>query len=211
MPDGPSRPLWPGIATAEAPRPATSSGMCPALCDASTTIGTSAAAARCTIASIGSSAPVTLEAWVATARHQLLAERGAPLVEVDLAGVPVGAHDLERAATDLLEMAERPHHGVVLERGRHDAPALGSEPEDRQVERLGRVLGEDHLVGRLGADQVGEPLACEAHPARRLDRAPVAGAAGVAARVREELLNRLQHRRRLRPRRGRVVEVDVVT
>src|SRR4029079_18067365 len=64
-------------------------------------------------------------------------------------------------------------------------------------------------VGRAGAEQVGEPLAGEADRARGGDRAPVARAPGVAAGVREEVLDRLEDGRRLRPRRRRVVEVDL--
>ena len=120
---------------------------------------------------------------------------------------------LERAAAGLLEVAQRAHHRVVLERRRDDAAAVGGEPVDREVERLGRVLGEDQLVGRLGAEQVGEPLAGEADGARRRDRAAVAGAAGVAARVLEEVRGsprappaasaRTSRRGRGRPRRIR--------
>ena len=105
--------------------------------------------------------------------------------------------------------AQRAHDRVVLERARHDPPAVDGEAADRQVERLGRVLGEDEVVGRPGPEQIGEALPRQADRTRGGDRAPVTRAARVAAGVREEVLDRREDGRRLGPRGRRVVEVDV--
>ena len=203
--------MWPGIATAVAPSSASENGMCPALWEASTIIATPASRAAAAIAAIGRTTPVTFEACVAIAR------RGpAPRSAVAHAsrssspGSPSVGTTSTRRAAGALEVAQRTHHRVVLERGGHDPRSVDGEAVDREVERLGRVLREDQLVGRLGAEQVGEALAREAHDARGGDRAVVPGAAHVAAGVLEEVDDRLEHAGRLRPRGGRVVEVDVL-
>ena len=93
MPDGPSRPLWPGIATAEAPSAGdVERDVAGALrgVDDERALRSAASAA---IAATGSSTPVTFDACVATARHGSGPRERRPLVEVDLAGVPVGADD----------------------------------------------------------------------------------------------------------------------
>ena len=211
MPDGPSRPLWPGIATAAAPQRGQRERDVPG---ASAMHRRPAArrrrSATLAIAASGRTTPVTFEAWVATARHGPGARARQLHSSRSISPVFPSARTISSAQrAGLLQVAQRPHHGVVLERRRDDAPAVGGQPVDREVEPLGRVLREDQLVRRLRAEQVGEPLAREAHRARRRDRAAVPRAAGVAAGVLEELLDRLQHHRRLGPRGGRVVEVDV--
>ena len=59
-------------------------------------------------------------------------------------------------------LLERPQHGVVLEGGREDAAArlcAREEALDKEVQGVGRVLGEDHVLGRARAEEAGDGLA----------------------------------------------------
>ena len=212
-PDGPSRPLWPGIATAEAPSAASVERKVPG---ALGRVDDERHAGR-----LGA-----LDHRLERQQHagdvrRVRRDRQARRRAAERAHVhssrsispvfPSAAHDLEGAAA-----AAAPGRAAAASpscaratSSRSRAPSA-REPEDGEVERLGRVLGEDQLVRRLRAEQVGEALARQADGARRGDRAAVARAARCCrpAFAKKSWIAS-STTRRLGPRGGRVVEVDV--
>ena len=105
-------------------------------------------------------------------------------------------------------LVERPQHGVVVEGGGEDmAAGLFSREKslDEEVQGIGRVLGEDHVFGRVCAQEAGERLAGERDIVLPLG---AGGPARPEERQGEGLPDGLQHLRGFRPARCGVVQVD---
>jgi hypothetical protein len=134
-------------------------------------------------------------------------------VEVGEVELPVGG---ERHPTDLdaelvAQHLPRDDVGVVLHVGEHDDIAfaeVGAAPRaGDQVQRLGRVLGEDHLVGGGCVDQAGDCCSGTFVRLGRFTGEPVRAAVDRSVGVLEELGHRIDHPARLL-RRVAGVEVD---
>ena len=145
-------------------------------------------------------------------RDKLRLEAQEHLEDVESEDAVIGDRDeLEVAVALLDEELPRDEVRVMLHLGQHDRiAALDVPPAPRvrdEVDRLGRVAGEDDLVAVRGVDEPGDARACRLVRGRRLltDRVdPAMDVRVVAAVVRGD---RIEHRARLLAR-GRRVEVD---
>lgn len=79
---------------------------------------------------------------------------------------------------------------------------------EREIQGVRRVVRQHNSAWIMDVEQFGERLAGLLHDARRGNRHPVAGAAGIAAGLAEILRQGLPHAGRFRPRGCGVVEVD---
>ncbi len=157
MPDGPHI-LWPEKATKSAPHACTSVALCGTYWQASTTASAPAAWAAAQSSATG----VMRAEHVGHGGEREHLGAVEELVEVGEVELAVGG---ERHPADLdaaLVAQHLPRHdvGVVLHVGEHDDVALaevGAAPRaGDEVDRLGGVLGEDHLVGARRVDQPGD-------------------------------------------------------
>ena len=165
MPVGPHI-LWPVNATKSAPRACTSSGMCGAACEASTTTRAPTSWARRT----SSSARVdgAEDVGHVDERHDLGALGDDPVEVGQVEAAVVGEREPpQRRAGALGDQLPRHDVGVVLHLGDDDLvaraeTAAGTGPRDDvgdEVERLGGVLGEHHLGAVGGVDERGHLVA----------------------------------------------------
>ena len=206
-------PLGPHILCAEKARKSqssacTSTAWCGAACAASTTMIAPCSCAQAESFSTGLIVPSAFETRPVATTFTLppRADLVEP-VEVDLAAVGDREHrELgARAARDVLP---RDEVGVVLELRDDDevawpevreAPGVGDE-----VDRLGRVAGEDHLARRRRVDELRELAARALERRRRALRERVDAAVHVRVRGLVERGHRVEHLPRLLGGRGRV-------
>ena len=135
-----------------------------------------------------------------------------PRVRPDERGEVIIAHAPEPVGGDerdvyALEPVERAEHGVVFTVGGDHMIPRRKQPADRDVQRLGRVRRECHMVGARTAEQRRGGLACVVDDAGRCERFLVRAAPGVAER-RHGPHDRVDDAGGLAQRRGCVVEID---
>jgi len=140
-------------------------------------------------------------------QDRLVVEGRLELVRVDPA---VAIHrQLDDLEAELLEVAERVAHGVMLDRRGHDpvAAALAGpgRPLDREVVRLGAAGREDDLAGF--AVESGRDALVGIVEGRSRDAPVGVGRARVAERFGQERQHRVKDVSPQR-RRGRMIEVD---
>ena len=110
-----------------------------------------------------------------------------------------------------LQVVERAQHGVVLDTRGDDMVASADEAEQRDVQRVGDVLGEHHPVGVAAeAEELREQAAGLEDHLLRLDGQGMPGPPRIDPMAAEEGVHEPVHRLGLRPRSGGVVEVVVV-
>ena len=170
---------------------------------------TRSASYRCAISassSMGSNVPVTLEAWVATtARVFFLMQAAAS----SGSSSPAGEQGAMESSTPC---PSRKRRGRITELCSMDVVTTWSPGFSRP--RRTQLSASVAFFVKTMESGSGAPISCATSSlasidyARRLDGKPVAGAAGVAPYGVVELRHRLNHRGRLRPRGGRVIEID---
>ena len=138
------------------------------------------------------------------------AERIAYRTRVHVAlGIGPDPRDPHRAVA--LQVPQGTQHRVVLDPRGDDVVTLLDEPEQRDVQRIGDVLGEHHPVGVAAeAEELREQAAGLEDHLLRLDREGVSGPARVDPVTAKEGIHEPVHRLGLRPGRGGVVEVVVL-
>ena len=122
------------------------------------------------------------------------------------AALPVCGQEADRNAA-LHFAVQGAQDGVVLQIGREHVIAWRKQPGDRDIQRLGRIGREAHMIGTFAAEKRGKRLA------RGVDR-PGCGktfrvrAAAAVAHGLHRVYDRVDHARRLAQRRRRIVKID---
>ena len=101
---------------------------------------------------------------------------------------------------------QRAHHRVVLKTGHHHPPPGANHAGDGDVQPMGAVHGQHHLL-RAAVEQRPRRLPAVVDPLRRLFRRPVAAPAGVGAAL-HGLVHRPENSRRLSEGGCAVIQVD---
>ena len=184
--------------------------MCPAVCEASTTSGTPASSAAAAMASSGSSDAGDVRG-VRRDREAPAAARGAqPPTRRGRSRRCSRRHGRPRGCSGRSARGGAAAASPSCARARWSR----SRPPSAASPRIARLSASVAFLVKISSSGVSAPSRSASRSRARLtaprrgDRAPVTGAAGVAAGVREEVLDRLENGRRLRPRGGGVVEVD---
>ena len=106
-----------------------------------------------------------------------------------------------------LQAEDRAQDGVVLTVGGDDMIARRKQARKRDIERMGGILREDHMVGARAAKQPCKLLTHRIHCARRAKARSIRTARAVAERP-HCFQHRLRHTRGLLQRGGSVVKID---
>ena len=128
-------------------------------------------------------------------------------VRVVDAPLPVCGNEVQRHAALVAQAVERTEHGVVLQIGGEHMVARTDKPVDGDVQRLGRVGGEDHMVGPRAAEE-RRKLAARVVDRARGGQRTLVRAAGTVAEAPHRARHRVDDLRRLAKRGRSVVKID---